>query len=72
MIHALLGEPDQAFEWLDEAFREREPTLIYLSRAATTPIYAWKAKYGGMDVSQAQEAKQLRDETQSCGSWWRI
>ena len=23
-------------------------------------IYAWKAKYGGMDVSQAQEAKQLR------------
>ena len=26
-------------------------------------IYAWKAKYGGMDVSQAQEAKLLRDET---------
>ncbi len=25
-------------------------------------IYAWKAKYGGMDVNQAQEAKQLRDE----------
>ena len=25
-------------------------------------IYAWKAKYGGMDVSQAQEEKQLRDE----------
>ena len=25
-------------------------------------IYAWKAKYGGMDLSQAQEAKQLRDE----------
>jgi putative transposase len=25
-------------------------------------ICAWKAKYGGMDVSQAQEAKQLRDE----------
>ena len=25
-------------------------------------IYAWKAKYGGMDVSQAKEAKQLRDE----------
>ena len=25
-------------------------------------IYAWKAKYGGMDVSQAQAAKQLRDE----------
>jgi putative transposase len=26
-------------------------------------IYGWKmAMYGGMDVSQAQEAKQLRDE----------
>ncbi len=25
-------------------------------------LYAWKAKYGGMDVSQAQEAKQLREE----------
>ena len=25
-------------------------------------IYAWKAKYGGMNVSQAQEAKQLREE----------
>jgi len=25
-------------------------------------VYAWKAKYGGMDVSQAQEAKQLREE----------
>ena len=25
-------------------------------------IYGWKTKYGGMDVSQAQEAKQLRDE----------
>jgi putative transposase len=25
-------------------------------------LYAWKAKYGGLDVSQAQELKQLRDE----------
>ena len=25
-------------------------------------IYAWKAKYGGMDVSEAQEAQRLRDE----------
>ena len=25
-------------------------------------IYAWKAKYGGMDVSQAQEVKQWQDE----------
>lgn len=25
-------------------------------------IYAWKAKYGGMNVSEIQETKQLRDE----------
>ena len=25
-------------------------------------IYAWKAKYGGMTVSEAQETKQLREE----------
>jgi len=25
-------------------------------------IYAWKAKYGGLEVSDAQELKQLRDE----------
>ena len=25
-------------------------------------VYAWKSKYGGMDVSEAQEVKQLREE----------
>ncbi len=25
-------------------------------------IYAWKAKYGGLEVSDAQELKQLREE----------
>ena len=25
-------------------------------------IYAWRAKYGGIDVSEAQEVKQLREE----------
>ena len=25
-------------------------------------LYSWKAKYGGMSVSEAQEAKRLRDE----------
>jgi putative transposase len=29
---------------------------------STYTIYAWKAKYGGMDVSQTQETKQLREE----------
>ena len=27
-------------------------------------IYAWKAKYGGLDVSQAQELRQIKDENQ--------
>jgi putative transposase len=25
-------------------------------------VYAWKAEYGGMDVSEAQEVKALREE----------
>ena len=25
-------------------------------------LYAWKAKYGGMEVSEAEEVKHLRDE----------
>ena len=25
-------------------------------------VYAWKAKYGGLEVSDAQELKQLREE----------
>jgi len=25
-------------------------------------LYAWKGKYGGMELSEAQEVKQLRDE----------
>ena len=29
---------------------------------STHTIYAWKSKYGGMDVSEAQEVKQLREE----------
>jgi hypothetical protein len=32
------------------------------SGASKHTLYASKVKYGGMDVSQAQEAKQLRDE----------
>jgi TolB-like protein len=30
MIHALLGERGQAFEWLNRAYETREPALIYL------------------------------------------
>jgi putative transposase len=44
-----------------EAGRKAEDVARELGVSKHT-IYAWKAKYGGMDVSQAQEAKQLRDE----------
>jgi putative transposase len=29
---------------------------------STHTIYVWKSKYGGMDVSEAREARRLRDE----------
>jgi putative transposase len=35
-----------------------------ISRASTASrtLYNWKAKYGGMDVSEAKRLKQLEDE----------
>ena len=30
----------------------------------STPTYVWKAKYGGMDVSEVEEVKNLRDENE--------
>jgi putative transposase len=44
-----------------EAGRKAEDVGREVSVSKHT-IYSWKAKYGGTDVSQAQEAKQLRDE----------
>ena len=44
-----------------EAGRKAEDTAWEVGVSKHT-IYAWKAKCGGMDVSQAQEAKQLRDD----------
>ncbi len=44
-----------------EAGRAVEDVARELGMSKHT-LYAWKAKYGGMDVSQAWEAKQLRDE----------
>ena len=45
----------------DEAGRKAEDVAREVGVSAHT-IYAWKSKYGGMDVSEAQEAKRLRDE----------
>jgi putative transposase len=33
-----------------------------VSRVSKHTMYGWKAKYGGLEVSEAQEIKQLRDE----------
>jgi putative transposase len=44
-----------------EAGRKAEDVAREMGVSKHT-IYAWKAKYGGMEVSEAQEAKQLRDE----------
>ena len=41
---------------------EKLPTWRVKQASGTHTMYAWKAKYDGMDVSQMQEAKQLRDE----------
>jgi len=49
-----------AFKQL-EAGRRAEDVAREVGVSKPT-IYAWTAKYGGMDASQAQEAKQLRDE----------
>ena len=44
-----------------EAGRKVEDVARELGVSKHT-IYAWKSKYGGMDVSEAQGARQLRDE----------
>lgn len=44
-----------------EAGRKAEDVAREIGVSKHT-IYAWKAKYGGMDVSEAQEAKRLREE----------
>jgi putative transposase len=44
-----------------EAVRKAEDVAREVE-VSTHTIYAWKSKYGGMDVSKAQEAKRLRDE----------
>ncbi|MEQ1949744.1 MAG: transposase, partial [Bryobacteraceae bacterium] len=44
-----------------EAGRKAEEVAREMGVSKHT-IYAWKQKYGGMDVSEAQEVKVLRDE----------
>jgi len=44
-----------------EAGRKAEEVAREMSVSKHT-IYAWKQKYGGLDVAEAQELKQLRDE----------
>jgi putative transposase len=44
-----------------EAGRKAEEVAREMSVSKHT-IYAWKQKYGGLDVAEAQELKALRDE----------
>jgi putative transposase len=44
-----------------EAGRKAEEVAREMGVSKHT-IYAWKQKYGGLDVAEAQELKQLRDE----------
>ncbi len=46
---------------LMEAGRKAEDVLREMGLSKHT-LCAWKAKYGGIDLSKAQEAKQLRDQ----------
>ena len=45
-----------------EAGRTTEDVARELGVSKHT-IYAWRSKYGGMDVSEAQETKQLQKRT---------
>ena len=38
------------------------PELAREIGVSAATIYTWKSKYGGMEVSEAQEVKQLREE----------
>jgi putative transposase len=44
-----------------EAGRKAEEVAREMGVSKHT-IYAWKQKYGGMEISEAQEVKALRDE----------
>ena len=33
-------------------------------------FYRWKAKYDGLEVSQAKRLRQLEEETGSSTTWW--
>jgi putative transposase len=44
-----------------EAGRKAEEVAREMSVSKHT-IYAWKQKYGGLEVAEAQELRQLRDE----------
>jgi putative transposase len=56
-----------------EAGRKAEDVAREVGMSKHT-IYAWKAKYGGMEVSEAQEVKQLREVSvvDACTREWRV
>ena len=53
-----------------EAGRKTEEVAREMGVSKHT-IYAWKQKYGGLEVSEAQEVKPLRDENARLSAWSR-
>ena len=56
--------PEQIVRILREAETTEEPVESFCRRQAisTVSYYRWRAKYGGMDVSEAKRLKELEQE----------
>jgi putative transposase len=54
-----------------EAGRKAEDVAREVGVSAHT-IYAWKLKYGGMDVSEARKPSDYGMKTRDCASWSAI
>ena len=57
-------KPEQIVQILREAEISDETTEAFCRRKeiATVTFYRWRAKYGGMDVSEAKRLKELEQE----------
>ncbi len=54
--------PDQVIQILKEAGATPLAEVCRRHGISSQTFYRWKAKYGGMDVSDARRLKQLEDE----------
>ena len=54
--------PDQVVQILKEAEAIQLAEVCRRHSISTQTFYCWKAKYGGMEISDARRLKQLEDE----------